>query len=868
MPIHAIQTNFSGGEISPHLYSQASAQGQGAWLKTACNFFVHPQGGISNRPGTAYVASAKYSNKNARLIPFVLGEEEAYVLELGHEYMRVHAPAGTLLDEDGLVYELECPYTEYDLADVQYVQYQQTLFLVHPKYYPKKLVRGADGYFTLSDMTIKDGPFMLANTDETKKMRLVSKSDTVVSEGVRATLSFLPVSYPNYFIQAYWKGVHFYSASNYGFNVEEVVYAFNLRCSAEGCQAYNQGGVLRIESPKETGGDFNGAELMIYYRQGIVAPPNLIVTHALSGGCNAGEVISQGETKWYLEADFNAFAPAQVGALFALRHRVESPSESGTLAYEDVSKVIKTSGDWRLRTTGSWYGEIVLESSTDNVTWEKVKHFTKAQDEENLNTLGSLEVSAKMYYVRIRCQAISGEMGYVLQADSFYQEGIGKTQNYVNAQKMQVSIERPAGEDEAWTFDWSEGSFSPQSGYPSCVFFYQDRLGFAGSNKEPQTIWFSKTGEYEDFGYLRTLEDSDAISLTLSGKKLNAINSVAVGAKLLVFTAGSEWSLGCSGALTPYNIEIHQEGERGASRVPPIVVGNRTLFVQSRGSVLRDFYYQYSTASYTGRDLTLRARHLFFNQEIKEMAYQQEPDNLIWCVLGDGKLLSLTYLPEEDIFAWTRHETQGKFISVCSIPSQGYDETWLLVERDGVRCVERLLARLTSKEPEDQVFLDCSVSKKSTDSFTEISGLDHLEGRTLCVLADGSPLTDLVVEDGKIVLPAAVHTAHAGLPYQATMQTLPPDYMLTDGTQQDRKRRPVQVMLKVLDSRGGKVGVGEGQLDRLIGEAASSYAQPAPLQTCDYVRLLPASHQYFPSVTFVQDDPLPVTLLAVITRLC
>ena len=140
-----------------------------------------------------------------------------------------------------------------------------------------------------------------------------------------------------------------------------------------------------------------------------------------------------------------------------------------------------------------------------------------------------------------------------------------------------------------------------------------------------------------------------------------------------MFTAGSEWSLGCSGALTPYNIEIHQEGERGASGVPPIVVGNRTLYVQSRGSVLRDFFYQYSSASYTGRDLTLRARHLFFNKEIREMAYQQEPDNLIWCVMSDGGLLSLTYLAEEDLFAWTRHETQGQFLSVCSIPSRGYD---------------------------------------------------------------------------------------------------------------------------------------------------------------------------------------------------
>ncbi len=868
MPIHTIQTNFSGGEISPHLYSQAAAQGEGSWLKTACNFLVHPQGGASNRPGTAYVASAKYSNKNARLIPFVLGEEEAYVLELGHKYMRVHAPAGTLLDTNGAVYELESPYTEYDLPDVQYVQYEQTLFLVHPSYYPKKLLRGTDGYFTLSDMVIKDGPFMLPNTEENKKLRLVSQSDTIVSEGVRATLSFLPVSYPNYFIQAYWKGERFYNPSDYGFNVGEVVYAFNLRCSADGCQAYNQGGVLRIESPKATGGDFNGTELMIYYRQGIIAPPNLIVTHALSGGCNAGEIISQGEPKWYLEADFDAFVPGQVGALFALRHRVESPSESGTLTYQETSKVIKTGGDWRLRTTGSWYGEIVLESSTDNTTWEKVKHFTKAQGEDNLNTLGSLEVSAKMYYLRIRCQGINGEMGYVLQADSFNQEGIVKAENYVSEQKMQVSIQRALGVEEEWTADWSEGSFSPQSGYPSCVFFYQDRLGFAGSKKEPQTIWFSKTGEYEDFGYLRTLEDSDSISLTLSGKKLNAINSVAVGAKLLLFTAGSEWSLGCSGALTPYNIEIHQEGERGASRVPPIVVGNRTLFVQSRGSVLRDFYYQYSTASYTGRDLTLRARHLFFNQEIKEMAYQQEPDNLIWCVLGDGSLLSLTYLPEEDIFAWTRHQTQGKFLSICSIPSSGYDQTWLLVDRNGVRCVERLLPRLTSKETQDQVFLDCSVSKKSSETFTELGGLAHLEGVAVSVLADGSPLSGLMVTNGKIQLPSAVHTAHAGLPYQATLQTLPPDYTFSDGTQQDRKRRPAQVMIKVLDSLGGEIGMTEEKLDALAGYAASVYGEPAPLQTRDYIKLFPACHSYFPSVTFVQKDPLPVTLLAIITQLC
>ena len=127
MPTHTIQTNFSGGEVSPHLYSQAAMQG-GVWLKTACNFLVHPQGGASNRPGTAFVAQTKYADKTCRLIPFVLSEQEAYVLELGDKYIRVHAPAGTLLNPQGEVYEIASPYGENALQDVNYVQYDQTLF--------------------------------------------------------------------------------------------------------------------------------------------------------------------------------------------------------------------------------------------------------------------------------------------------------------------------------------------------------------------------------------------------------------------------------------------------------------------------------------------------------------------------------------------------------------------------------------------------------------------------------------------------------------------------------------------------------------------------------------------------------------------
>ncbi len=868
MPIHYLQPSFSGGEISPALHGRADSAAYASWLKTVRNFYIHPQGGASNRPGTLFMGQAKYEQKDCRIIPFVLGEEEAYVLELGEHYLRVYASGGRISSADGQAYEIETPYEAYDVRYLNYTQYDQTLFLTHPQYPPKQLRRVESGLFEFTDVPIKYGPFMLANSDKTKKMRAVLHQETEESVGVSATLSFLPISYPNMVAFVYFDGVRFFVGPDFGLDVGLMVTYFNRSFEAAGYKAYNLGGLVKIESPKDTGGDCNGKQLVINFHDGLLRPPVISFTQTLSGGSNKGQLISQGENQYQLESDFECFKPGHVGGRFALTHKVPSQMLTGTLGYEDSSASVKSGGDWKLRTTGEWTGKLELEMSGDmGKTWETIKFFSRETGDENLNTFGQLDDQNSLYYLRLTARQISGEAGFELQADSFRQEGIFVVKDFVNGQKVVVEVERPFGSDE-WTDEWAEGSFSPAAGYPSCVFFYQDRLGLAGTQAEAQTIWFSKTGAYSDFGHARnTLEDSDSISVNLSGKKLNAIHSVAVSNKLLVFTAGSEWTISSSGALTPYNIQVQQQSERGASRTAPVMVGNKALYVQARGGVLRDFYYDYNSASYTSNDLTLYAKHIFFNREIREICYQQEPDNLIWCVLDDGTLAVLTYLAEQNVCAWSRHDTQGKYRSICTIPNRGYDEIWFAVERDGQYFIERLVQRLASKAPEDQLFLDAAVSRKSETAFSELDGLEHLEGKEVGVLADGSPLAGLVVRSGKIILPRPMNCVHAGLSYEAELQTLPAAFDRSDGTAQDRLRRLVSVTVKMLDSRGGQVGTENGPLNDIIQRGTENFNTPIALQTKDYVLALSGTHSLVPSVLFKQTDPLPVTLLAFISRI-
>lgn len=868
MVYHHLQLAFSGGEISPHAAARADGSVFSSWLKTAKNIIIHPQGGASNRPGSVFVAAAKYTDKSVRLLPFVLGDNETYVLEMGDKYLRVHTPAGPLLEEDGSPWEVATPYSQYDVAQLQYAQYNQTMYLAHGKYPVYKFSRSGPNDFTFKEVAFTGGPFMASNTDETLKMRLLEQSGEITVEGVAASVSFQPKVYSHYAIRAFFRGEGFYLDNEYNCNIQAMVNRFNTTYGGEGFSAVNLGGVVTITSPQANGGDYNGAELKLEYLEDIFASPSETAVYQLSGGANAGSIVPGATQSFMLESDFDFFFPDHVGGVFSLSHEVESQYVCGIIAYNGASQQLKSGGDWRFKTSGNWSGTAVLEKSTDGgLSWRGVKHFSREEDGDNLNEFGNLEESSQLYLLRLRGESISGNLQYEMWSDSFIQQSIVKLTSYVSARKMGVEVLQQAAGEE-WTSRWAQGSFSQRAGYPACVFFYQDRLGFACTASEPQTLWFSKISEYEDFGHLRTQQQADGFSINLNGRSLNSIRSVAVCGKLFVFTSGSEWTVSSAGAFSAYNVTAVQQSERGSSSVPALAAGGRVLFVQARGSAVRDFVYDYSTDAYAGDDLTLLARHLFFNREVKALAFQQEPDTLVWCLMGDGTLLCLTYLPGQNICAWARQETQGKVISLCNLPAGGYDAMWFAVERAGGVFIEKLAPRLATKNPQDQIFLDACVSFPGTSGHTEFSGLAHLEGQEVYALADGNPAGPFTVQDGAITLPFAAKTLHVGLSYEAELATLPAELSLTDGTSRDRKRRAAGVCFLLADSRGGFAGAEEGKLDELVYAPQTPDGKAPALQDTLCEKVFSSSHGFLKGIVFKQTDPLPVTLLNIIVKSC
>ena len=241
--------------------------------------------------------------------------------------------------------------------------------------------------------------------------------------------------------------------------------------------------------------------------------------------------------------------------------------------------------------------------------------------------------------------------------------------------------------------DWSLGAFSTTTGFPSCVSFFEQRLVFAASINNPQTVYFSKSGDYEnmDANIGGTVADDDAIIYTIASNQVNAIRFLTSARTLIIGTAGGEFVVsggGDNNAVTPTNIMIKKQSNHGAANVDAISVGNATLFLQRAKRKIRELAYNFDVDGYIAPDLTILAEHIT-EGNVVEMAYQEEPLAIIWCVRGDGQLIALTYQREQEVVAWHRHIIGGVFgtgnavvESVAVIPTDDSEyELYMIVKR-------------------------------------------------------------------------------------------------------------------------------------------------------------------------------------------
>lgn len=261
--------------------------------------------------------------------------------------------------------------------------------------------------------------------------------------------------------------------------------------------------------------------------------------------------------------------------------------------------------------------------------------------------------------------------------------------------------------------------FSGAGDKPEAVGYYQQRQIFGGSDNNPETTYTSRTGHFPNFTISSPLQSDDAVSFTLAGKQVNRIRAFVDLKKLVIFTDSAEWSIGgdAAGVLRPGEVNPNAESYHGCNEsVVPITIGNTAIFLQARGAVVRDLVFDVISEGYKGNDLTLYAVHLFDGHQVVDWDYAQIPNSIIWAVRGDGILLGLTYIRDQAIWGWHRHDTAalGLFESVICVPEGLEDAVYFVVNRiiDGVerRYIEKMESRLIIDLAEDAFFVDSGLS--------------------------------------------------------------------------------------------------------------------------------------------------------------
>lgn len=825
MPNH-LATAFNAGELSPYMDSRTDVEKYKSGCKRLENMVVLPYGGAYRRPGTEYMGEAKRSNKRCRLIGFNFSTTTRFIIEMGEGYMRfwsngvqVPAPtptatwatgnsytAGSYFIFNGQTYyvqishiadqiandvasgkisqqtalEVPSPYSEAVLREVQYIQINDLMYFTHADHPVYKLTRLADNNWKMEAVSW-DYPPMID----------ISYPECQFTASAPTGAINVTTRYP------------FFSASDVG---TELALTFgkqilSVKAGIAAANAYSS--ILPLDANTswdfQTTGTWNGTINILRKSRDTMNRQMDFINVPLS---NAASVV----TANIPNHDF------QLGDTIRVRDSVAPFQGVFTISgIIDNNNFTYNSGN---NTASTGTGTI------DNITQMEVVRSYYADGDRNIISSGKETYRTELIVQQVGTSAVLNDPYYMLEARDYQQSGRVKITAVTSAYNATANVTEYLG---AWTGPKTstiarQTAFCSKYGYPRCVTAHQQRLIFAGTRNNPQTLWASVTDDFQNFE--TGTDDDDSFQFTIAANESNRVNWIYSQKGMMLGTSGDEWSItgdSDASALTPSNIRIKRQTSFGSKYMKAVMVNDVLLFLQRSGRKVRELTYSFDRDGWVAPDLCVLAEQIA-ESGFEEMAFQQQPDAILYCIRNDGVLAAMSYEREQNVVAWGRHITEGNFESVATIygdtssASQNDDEVWFVVKRTINGVTKRYIERFRSdfrqvffnEDKPNYWYLDCGkrYSGAATDSVT---GLSHLSGEAVSVLADGVYYPNLSVVNGTLALPKAHNTILVGYPFTSVMQPMNIDLMMRDGPSNMRHKRIYRVSVDVYKSLSGEV---------------------------------------------------------------
>jgi hypothetical protein len=815
---YLIQPSFTSGEISPSLQSRVDIEQYQSGAKTIKNFIVDKNGGILNRPGTYFIGEAYDSDYKSKLVPFQFSVTQAYILELSNQKMRIIADGGLVVSSasSSVIVSFTTPWLSSELDDLDFSQSADVLYVVHPDYPPYKISRLANDVWSVDAISYDDGPYGSNTIYDFDPQDVIMQPDGYYS-------STVTIVCPQTIFKDSMDGQRIRLGY---FNPDDIT---DL--------SWRVGKITSVTNSATVVVDFST------YRE------------PLGYALNENFRFDQGLSKWEDNSSGTStltFYPGTYARLSKgasgnsdMRQKILVPQNikavmvfdlAGISSGQVIISIGTTSGDedimaqTTISSTGTTISEVTIPvssitGSTDTEVWM------------NITNSGSSDGDT---------------------ADIAVYALITKEKN---------------------TNQWRVPSWTDENGYPRAVSFHEQRLLYGSTVDAPNTMWLSKTGDFENFGFESPVEDDDGFQFALASKQLNDIKWIVPFSDLLVGTSGSEWAITNgekSDAITPTSISARPQSYIGSADIKPIIIESAVVFVQRGGNAVHDTQYNLDTDNYKTLELSQIASHLFEGKQVVSWTYARNPHSVIWIVLDDGTLLGCTYSKGRNIWAWHQHQTNGIFESVASIPGDTNDDVYFVVKRtiDGTdyRYIEQLMTRITDEDTYDFFFVDCGLTANTSSEITTVN-LAHLVGETVSILANGSVLPQQTVSaSGTVTISVSAKTTgsnivHIGLPYTSDFKSLDVELADEEGVSQGRKKVIPKVNINIYKSRGMFVGPDEDNLDEVKFRTLSDGDNPISLYTGYKSATIPSKYKTKASLFIRNSDPIPLNILSIVPEI-